>query len=1010
MRNMTTALMLLLIAAATKLPQVVTSRSSVDATVTPKAKAGKDGKDPADGSAATKKENQKPFPAKEIDSAEMIYIATLPDPKLTRLGLHFDRFVDSIQRAAELRGYLFESQWLPWSLEQFEYKEPGVLMFRRGKQHMAILLVGESPAAGVSEAQLCRAMTLARQHPEGILGPIFSGGFHSLGEILRGRTDIKIYGGTASSRVAIDGFKDEGFPYEKFTTTSEDAAARLNEYWQSRGISAPTVVELNESGTEYGARSVFANRVRIQFPRDLSVLRRAYETDQQLSKSLSQQNAEAATVQLSKGEEPAGGDSVPPQAVSATAATQDLYLQTVARTIREGHYGLGSILATNILDSLFLRQYMAAHTPDMQFVLLEPDLLFLHLPEVNAFHGSIAISHYPMFSPPMPDPAFFPSSASEGIYRATLAMIHETNSKPDCGRDLWITIVGLDGYWPVAHLQNETASMIGVRVPSLYGAAFFVFVTALWAMAAAVFKGAMVQPGDAPRRWFADFTFDPYAPLSLARRYHAFGVVVALTMLILVLARPLQEVWGYWVYFAIVPAFCLAYATWPILETRGPTDNRYWWFDRLRTESDERMTPWMAAAVVLGGGVPIGLLYFRVWWPNANGWNYFAAYRSLFLGNGVNPTLPLVFAALSVASCAWYQFQRFICASERFVPLELPDDGDLYGPYRRVRDILSQYATAPAIVAAVIAMALLVGIARIHNGALSIEGRVYDWMFILVLAISTGLTMLSVCQFLQAWWHLSDFLRALAGLPMQKVFHDLPRDLGSVALFHSGIRQRTYLYVTRCRDLIHKMDFVPEAIVNRVDQAVSQLLRRAGADQRETASEGLATQVALTKVQALLLLRLEKVYWSKGQSELLPDSDKPAQRVLAEEFVALRFVGFIRYATIQLRNLLSFFSVSFILQAMAVSSYPFFAHSLAKMFILVAFVIMSSASGYVLWRMGKDSVLRSLATDDKGSDSPVLWQTLQTASLPLLTFAGTYFPELGRALFSWLIPALSSAK
>jgi hypothetical protein len=95
---------------------------------------------------------------------------------------------------------------------------------------------------------------------------------------------------------------------------------------------------------------------------------------------------------------------------------------------------------------------------------------------------------------------------------------------------------------------------------------------------------------------------------------------------------------------------------------------------------------------------------------------------------------------------------------------------------------------------------------------------------------------------------------------------------------------------------------------------------------------------------------------------------------------------------------------------MAVSSYPFFSRSLSKLFILITFSILSTAAGYVLWGMGRDTTLRSLATDNKGSDHPIALQTLQSASLPLLAFASTYFPDLGNVLFGWIGAALELGK
>jgi hypothetical protein len=141
-----------------------------------------------------------------------------------------------------------------------------------------------------------------------------------------------------------------------------------------------------------------------------------------------------------------------------------------------------------------------------------------------------------------------------------------------------------------------------------------------------------------------------------------------------------------------------------------------------------------------------------------------------------------------------------------------------------------------------------------------------------------------------------------------------------------------------------------------------------------------------------------------------PPKERHPHIVIAEEFVAFRILGFVRYAILQLRNLLTFFSVAFILLAMSISSYPFFSQSLSRMYIGISFAVLSLAAGSVLLGMSRDRTLKRLSVDANGKDRPIFHQALQSASLPLLAFAGTYFPELGRVLFSWLQPALSSVK
>jgi hypothetical protein len=61
------------------------------------------------------------------------------------------------------------------------------------------------------------------------------------------------------------------------------------------------------------------------------------------------------------------------------------------------------------------------------------------------------------------------------------------------------------------------------------------------------------------------------------------------------------------------------------------------------------------------------------------------------------------------------------------------------------------------------------------------------------------------------------------------------------------------------------------------------------------------------------------------KSKSAEDHQLPDQIILAEEFVVLRYLTLIRYASLQLRNLLAFVMAGFILGVFALRSYPFLA-------------------------------------------------------------------------------------
>lgn len=165
------------------------------------------------------------FVPKEERPRTRFVIAFLPDPAHTQLNLYFDRGIESIERAAQERGYNFDRATLPWDIEEhpestkFEEREaeaaakarremfPGLLIFRRAAnprtainddkfapRTLLAFIVGEAPTGGIRKDQFARALEIinAIQEPGDspqnanllLLGPTFSGSLASLSRAL----------------------------------------------------------------------------------------------------------------------------------------------------------------------------------------------------------------------------------------------------------------------------------------------------------------------------------------------------------------------------------------------------------------------------------------------------------------------------------------------------------------------------------------------------------------------------------------------------------------------------------------------------------------------------------------------------------------------------------------------------------------------------------------------------------------------------------------------------------
>ena len=132
-------------------------------------------------------------------------IVTLPDPLDTHFAREFDVMFAALTRGLGDQGFVSDRACLPWPADPKEAKastrhetEPGVLLFRSESRVLAVLVVGETPLAGVHSAAMDEALESVRDggafaprsgvgEPDRrirILGPTFSGSAGSIHDAL----------------------------------------------------------------------------------------------------------------------------------------------------------------------------------------------------------------------------------------------------------------------------------------------------------------------------------------------------------------------------------------------------------------------------------------------------------------------------------------------------------------------------------------------------------------------------------------------------------------------------------------------------------------------------------------------------------------------------------------------------------------------------------------------------------------------------------------------------------
>lgn len=454
---------------------------------------------------------------------------------------------------------------------------PGVLIFRPGsaargtspKGTLLVFVVGETPTAGLNKPQFRHALQLiatlnaAAAQPLLILGPTFSGSLESLEAELRtekannSQVQAFVYSGTVTSASAMSAFQ-MGASFAHFASFQENddyARARFLQFACDRGYKPYEIAVLSEDETVYGSMRVDQEAgipaqsntpptagssasaspsaslspdcnqedfqafdesvVKLQFPREISYFRSAYQKELS-AQALPSSSSAVRTLPMNLDESGSDDDSVAPYAASQTALSQEAVMLGIVSELQKHSIKFTMVLATDPVDSLFLATYLRQAYAQGQVVISVPDLLFAR-ENTPGLRGVLSLNSYSLISglsdrlcrqrasADWHHDRLFVSSGSIGTFNAMVGLLSEGETKPQAsgageaagasaapgqasvsspetglpdapyaeygspglldpsGRKscqerplLWLTILGRDGFWPVVGFSQES--------------------------------------------------------------------------------------------------------------------------------------------------------------------------------------------------------------------------------------------------------------------------------------------------------------------------------------------------------------------------------------------------------------------------------------------------------------------------------------------------------------------------------------------------------------------------
>jgi hypothetical protein len=161
-------------------------------------------------------------------------------------------------------------------------------------------------------------------------------------------------------------------------------------------------------------------------------------------------------------------------------------------------------------------------------------------------------------------------------------------------------------------------------------------------------------------------------------------------------------------------------------------------------------------------------------------------------------------------------------------------------------------------------------------------------------------------------------------------------------------------------------------------------------------------------------------YWENERTGLVeserepgsaPEQSAPARILVAEEFLAIRYISLIRAVLANLRYLMVFITASFVLAILAWNSYPFQPHQVVDWMFTGLLAFLGSGFIWVFANMHRNPILRRI-TDSK--ENELGWEfylrVIAFGAVPVLTWLAYQFPEIGSVIYKLIQPGVPVIK
>ncbi|HEY4676655.1 MAG TPA: hypothetical protein VIJ01_05820 [Candidatus Angelobacter sp.] len=753
--------------------------------------------------------------------------------------------------------------------------------------------------------------------------------------------------------------------------------------------------------------------------------------------------------------------------------SKEAVLMKFAAELRRGRYKFVGIIGTNVMDVLFLTSFLRAACPDIRPFVINADLLFERDTSNAPYIGTLSLSTYPLLTSSLdwasPDDKLprlpFPDQYEQGQYNASLLVMkgliaapggsfplevdepfakYESDSKP---RELpvWMTVVGTGGYWPIQLIPPDPVTGVATGVsplaPRLATQDFSPTwrILALLIVALSFLQSWILCKAKPVSSRFRDFALVSAAP---AQRFFFINVVsVSLAFMLATIIVPALKFGlcaGKYVPFiailgviGIIALFVSSlYLGYLLEQIRQEEDNPEFKWSYILSMLFSA-TAWMAA-----------LLAAICWWclhaDNETHHGFFFGYRTVNLSTGVSPLAPMLLLVSAIFLWGIFEILR-LRFDDRLRP-RLNTAGNY--PGRTEGDIagsINQYLLRPnyRVIFVLAFGAWFLSLEPAHPFEL-FELNTFGWLFEFLFCVVVALMLTSGLRLAQTWAQLRNLLRDLERSPIREAFSSL-HDASWSPIWQSGGQEEEWTNMVHSIEIMHQIKSCDAQVDPGLAKDINAALAKRDAIRSEVRVKSADGSIQgfrqveqlFFELQDLLATVLNDVmhqlatHWESHRrvaSNKPDEQDTPAARKdetppeadkwkRMEEYVALRYVAFIRGVLGNIRLWLILQAAVFSLVLLSLNVYSFEPHRSLIWSFTAIFAVIGVVAIQVLMQAHKDDVIsRITGTTANKLDLQFYVRIATLGAVPLLTLLATHFPSLGHYLSSFFQPGLDALK